>query len=273
MSKKTCTMAASALLAFAFSTQALAQGATPPPPAKDNGSTVAPPPPVPAPVDEPAPQPKAAPAAQTSVVAPPSPGSGAVAPASAPEEISGPPSDLPYYVPQGAERLPSVEAPAAVAPPAPPSVQFGVGPLFRYHVTTNGLGGYAEIGGVFRFSSTGVGLSTSVTAGGGVGVRSLNFGFESPILTGILVYQGPVTVGIVPRFYAQLAYYTDNVGGGLGMNAGAIPSVQVAGCQGIPWYFNAGAHLTANLYLPTDGGDPQAIGTVGPAIEAGVLFF
>lgn len=275
MNKRTYKVTAPALLAFIFSSQALAQGVAPPPPGADDDddSSVAPPPPVPPPTEEKAERPRPRVEAQTSVVAPPPSGGAAPAPTPASEdEISGPPSDLPYYVPQGAERLPAVEAPEVPPPPAPPSVKFGVGPLFRYHRLLNGFGGYAEIGATFRLSSTGVGFSSSFTTFEGAGVGSVNFGFETPILVGIPVYTGPVTVAIVPRAYAQLEYFT-GVGGSAGMNLGALPSVQVAGCQGIPWYFNVGPHLTAKLIALPDGADPVAVGTAGFGIETGVLFF
>lgn len=245
---------------------------------------VVPPPPVPPPAadeeedeeeEEPgvAPPPSATPPSATTsptvvprpVVAPPettaTPGS---------SEVSGPPSDLPYYVPQGAERLREVKAPETPPQPEAPGLQIGFAPLFRYHFATSLVNlPYAEIGGVVRLGDAGFGISVSGTTWGSVAGA-----FELPTLTGIPIYKGPVTVAFVPRGYVQLEVHP-GLDPSMGYNAGFIPSFQVAGCQGIPWYFNAGAHLTGHIQLLLDGGgeEPRLFGTVGPAVEMGILIF
>jgi hypothetical protein len=127
---------------------------------------------------------------------------------------------------------------------------------------------YAEVGGVIRLGSPGVGISISATTWG-----SIAGGFELPTLQGVPIYEGPVTVAFVPRGHVQMQGHPGL--SLLGYSAGFTPSFQVAGCQGIPWYFNAGAHLTANIFLLVDGSgsDPVIAGTFGPAIEMGILFF
>lgn len=183
-------------------------------------------------------------------------------------EVRGPTSELPYYVPVGEERLPEQAPPVAPVKPGPPEVRLALAPLMRHHVLLNGMGNYAEIGGVIRFGSAAAGLSVTGTTTG-----MLAFGGELPTLKGIPIYVGPVTVAFVARGFAQYTIITQG-DGGTGVSAGFNPSFQVAGCQGIPWYANVGAHLTGHVVLPFDESiDPFAVGTAGIALEAGVMFF
>lgn len=255
---------APALAFFLTTTSAFAQTVAPPPPLPppaaeedaEEDAQVAPPPNATT-TQAVVPRPSVAPAAPTQ----PTPDSG---------EVSGPPSDLPYYVPQGAERLPAVEAPETPPQPDAPGLKIGIAPLFRYHFATSLVNlPYAEIGGIIRLGDAGFGISVSGTTWGSVAGA-----FELPTLTGVPIYEGPVTVAFVPRGYVQLEV-RPGFDASMGYNAGFIPSFQVAGCQGIPWYFNAGAHLTGHIQLLLSGGgeEPTIFGTVGPAIETGILLF
>ncbi|MCH2109862.1 MAG: hypothetical protein MK135_11060 [Polyangiaceae bacterium] len=174
-------------------------------------------------------------------------------------------SELPYYVPVGAERLPEQKPPVVQAPPPAPGQKYAIGAFIRTHKFLDSPGGQTEMGAIFRFGRWGNGFSLSAMNTGNFAIS-----FESLGFLGITIYEGPVKLGLSPNFYAGLEWAASSAGIGVNPRIGFSPELRITGCQGLPWFVGVGGHLTNNVWI--SGAFSQYL-TGGFVLEMGLIGF